>query len=61
MKTRKTRRFTASQVDDLLRAGQRCSNVCYNLAQDESLKEGHRESMKTAQRQWDKALMAGTK
>lgn len=43
------------RVREILRAGQLCSNVCYNLAQRDQLTEDERQSCRESYRAWDDA------
>jgi hypothetical protein len=65
MKTPKTKRKSATRADslqqlvrrieDLLLAGQMCSNVCYNLAQRDYIPADDARSMTEGYQAWDKA------
>lgn len=54
-------RLTIAQFEALMRAGQMCSNVCFNLAQDRAISETHRAAMDESRRTWDKAASEARK
>lgn len=45
--------LSKDKLEKLLVAGQRMSNICYNLSQSSGLLEQHRTSMKDSQIDWD--------
>jgi len=49
-------RVPTTTVYALLTAGQRCSNVCYNLAQENKAEPHQARSMKEAFERWDVAV-----
>jgi len=48
-------RYTKAIVEPILLAGQKMSNLCYNLAQIKEITDKHRLAMKECQEEWDKA------
>lgn len=53
---RKSLRIEVKLLDDLIAAGNRCSNICYNYAHDTSQNSGTRRIMKESQENWDEEL-----
>lgn len=46
-------RINNKQLNAILLAGQKMSNICYNLAQREAIPAKDRQSMKECQEEWD--------
>jgi hypothetical protein len=51
-------RIPKEVLDELLQAGNQCSNLCYNLKQDSGTRPRDAESMGHAYQAWDHALLA---
>lgn len=47
----------STALDAVLRAGQRCSNCCYNLAQCDKVSERAKAAMQEARKAWDEATL----
>lgn len=50
------RKLKRAQLEALVRAGQKCSNVCYNLKQKNYTLPDDADSMERAHQEWDHAL-----
>jgi hypothetical protein len=48
-------RIAAEDFDELFIAGEKMSNICFNLSQRESIPDNERASMKETQVEWDQA------
>lgn len=46
------------ELEAVLSAGERLSNIAFNLSQDDRIDSRHRKSMKDCQTEWDAACRA---